>query len=80
MKSSNEGFRADKRGAIEGPAAAVLGRMGYRPDNWTRQVLALKSDYSRAIGAVESLVEKAVEMGQRWLRGVAVSRRLAVSS
>ena len=70
-------IRADKRGAIEGPAASVLGRLGYRPDNWTRQVLAVKSDYSRAMGAVESLVEKAAELGQRWLRGISTARRLA---
>jgi REP element-mobilizing transposase RayT len=30
-------IRADKRGAIEGPAPAVLERLGYRPDNWTRK-------------------------------------------
>jgi hypothetical protein len=70
-------IRADKRGAIEGPAPSVLGRLGYRTDSWTRQVLAVKSDYSRAMGAVESLVEKAVEIGQRWLRGISTARRLA---
>jgi hypothetical protein len=53
--------------------------MGYRPENWTRQVLAVKSDYSRAIGAVECLVEKAAEIGQRWLRGIATARRLAAA-
>ena len=70
-------IRADKRGAIEGPVPAVLRRMGYRPENWTRQVLAVKSDYSRAIGAVECLVEKAAKIGQRWLRGITTARRLA---
>ena len=70
-------IRSDKRGAIEGPAPAVLGRLGYRSDNWTRQVLAVKSDYSRAIGAVECLIEKAAAMEQRWLRGIATARRLA---
>ena len=70
-------IRADQRGAIAGPAPATLGRLGYHPDTWTRQVLAVKSDYGRAIGAVESLVEKAAEIGQRWLRGIATARRLA---
>ena len=72
-------IRADKRGAIDGPAPAALRRMGCRPDNWTRQVLALKSDYSRAMGAVEIMVEKAAEIGQRWLRGIATARRLAAN-
>ncbi|MCB1602207.1 MAG: hypothetical protein KDI66_19455, partial [Xanthomonadales bacterium] len=56
-----------------------VSRLGYHPDTWTRQVLAVKSDYSRAIGAVESLVEKAAEIGQRWLRGIATARRLAAA-
>ena len=46
-------------------------------ENWTRQVLAVKSDYSRAIGAVECMVEKAAKIGQRWLRGITTARRLA---
>jgi hypothetical protein len=70
-------IRADKRGAIEGPAPAALVRLGYRPETWTRQVLAVKSDYSRAMGAVECLIEKAAAMGQSWLRGIGVARRLA---
>jgi hypothetical protein len=72
-------IRADKRGAIEGPAPAALARLGYRPETWTRQVLAVKSDFSRAMGAVECLVEKAAEMGQRWLRGIATARWLAAA-
>ncbi len=40
-------------------------------------MLALKYDYSRAVGAVEMLVEKAAEIGQFWLRGIATARRLA---
>ena len=70
-------IRADKRGGIEGPAQAALVRLGYRPETWTRQVLAVKSDFSRAMGAVECLVEKAAEMGQCWLRGIATARWLA---
>ncbi len=73
-------IRADKRGAIEGAPPAVLVRLGYRAETWTRQVLAVKSDYSRAMGAVECLIEKAAAMGQCWLRGVGVARRLAAIS
>lgn len=70
-------IRADKRGNIEGPAPAALARLGCRPDTWTRQVLAVKSDFSRAMGAVECLVEQAAEMGQCGLRGIATARWLA---
>ena len=67
----------DKRGAITGPAAAVLARLGHREDQWIGHVEAVRSDFSRAIGAVEILIDKASEIGQRWLRGIATARRLA---
>jgi len=70
-------IRPDKRGAITGPAPAALARLGYREDQWIGHVQAVRSDFSRAMGAVESLVDKAGEIGQRWLRGIATARRLA---
>ena len=65
-----------KRGAITGPPPAALARIGYTPKRWRRQVLAVGSDYYRAIGAAEALVEKAAEIGQKWLRGVVFARYL----
>ena len=62
-----------KRGAITGPPAA-LARIGYTPERWRRQVLAVGSDYYRAIGTAEALVDKAAEIGQKWLRGVVFAR------
>ncbi len=70
-------IRADQRGAISGAPPAILRHLGYSPDNWTRQLLAIRSDYSRAVGAVEALAEKAAAIGQFWLRGIATARRLA---
>jgi REP element-mobilizing transposase RayT len=70
-------IRTNKRGTIEGPVPAALARLGYHPETWTCQVMAVKSDFSRAIGAVECLIAKAAEMGQCWLRGIATARRLA---
>jgi len=70
-------IRAEKRGIIEGPMPAALVRRGYRSETWTRQVLAVKSDFSRAMGAVDCLIAKAAEMGQCWLRGIATARWLA---
>jgi hypothetical protein len=70
-------IRAGMRGTIEGQPPTALARLGYRPETWTRQVLAVKSDFSRAMGTVEGLVEKAAEMGQSWLRGIATARWLA---
>ena len=33
---SGRQIRADQRGAIAGPPPAILQRLGYSPDNWTR--------------------------------------------
>ena len=70
-------IRPDKRGAVSGPPPAVLARLGYRDDQWLGHVQAVRSDFSRAMGTVESLMDKAAEIGQRWFRGVATARRLA---
>ena len=68
--------RAGAGCCLEGQPRAALARMGCRPETWTRQVLAVKSDFSRAMGAVECLIEKAAEMGQCWLRGITTARWL----
>ncbi len=70
-------IRPDKRGVITGPPPAALGRLDYRSEQWTRQVMAVGSSFNRAVGEVESLVDKAKAMGQCWLRGIAVARALA---
>jgi REP element-mobilizing transposase RayT len=70
-------IRPDKRGAITGPPPAILNRLDYGSEQWTRQVMAVGPSFNRAVGRVESLVDKAKEMGQYWLRGIAVARALA---
>ena len=70
-------IRPDKRGAITGPPPAALRRLGYGSERWTREVMAVGSSFNRAVGEVENLVEKAIEIGQFWLRGVSVARALA---
>ena len=44
-------IRPEKRGTIQGSAPAALARLGSRPETWTPQVLAVKSDFSRAPGS-----------------------------
>jgi len=59
------------------PGLLLLARLGYREEQWIGHVQAVRSDFSRAMGAVESMIDKASEIGQRWLRGIATARRLA---
>ncbi len=74
---SGRQIRADKRGAIVGPAPALVARLGTRPECWMRQVMAMGSGFGRAIGEVESLIEKARAMSQFWLRGIGTARALS---
>ena len=69
--------RPVKRGAVTGPPPAALRALGYGSEQWTRQVMAVGSSFNRAVGQVESMVEKAVEIGQFWLRGISLARVLA---
>lgn len=69
-------MREGKRGVIRGSVPAILQRFGAHGEGWLPQVLAVRAGYSRAIGATERLVEQAQALGQRWMRGIGVARRL----
>lgn len=43
-------------------------------------MLAVGSDCYRAIGGAEALVDKAAEIGQRWLRGIGIARALKTAT
>ena len=68
-----------KRGRISGKPPAVLERLGLDALQWTERVRAVKPDqgFCRVIGSETALLDKAAEIGQRWLRGVGVARSLA---
>jgi hypothetical protein len=70
-------IRADKRGVLVGPAPSVIAHTGDSSEDFARKVMALRSGFSRAVGDVDSLIEKAKAMGQCWLRGVGTARALA---
>ena len=67
----------NKRGILVGPPPRALGRLPHDASPWPRQVLAVGSDFHRAVGAAESLIAKAAAMGQRWLHGIGAARRLS---
>ena len=66
-----------KRGVVAGAPPAALAGIGCSADRWRRQVLAVGSEYFRAIGAADVLLEKAKEIGQFWLRGIGAARHFA---
>ena len=66
----------NKRGTLSGPPPRALQRLGHDAALWPRQVLAVGSDFHRAMGTAENLIAKATAMGQRWLQGIGAARRL----
>ncbi|MBK8067524.1 MAG: hypothetical protein IPK27_07795 [Rhodanobacteraceae bacterium] len=65
--------------AFAGPPPAFLRRLGTDAAQWTDRVRAVKPEqgFCRVIGSEGALVDKAAEIGQRWLRGLGVARSLA---
>jgi len=66
----------NKRGKLSGPPPRALQGLGHDAALWPRQVLAVGSDFHRAVGTAERLIAKAAGMGQRWLQGIGAARRL----
>jgi REP element-mobilizing transposase RayT len=69
--------RPDKRGRIVGDPPAALKRLDMPEHQWQDQVFGIERRYWRAVGAVDALMAKARELGQCWLKGAGVARKLA---
>ena len=68
--------RADKRGRIEAKEPPVLRKLGLSERQWHQQMLGTETNYWRAIGSAQALIEKAMAMGQGWLKGLGTAQRL----
>ncbi len=68
--------RPDKKGAIPKSARAALSKTGCTAKHWPTQVKAVGSGYWRMIGTTEQLMEKAEAIGQRWLKGIGLTRQI----
>ncbi len=63
----------DKRGKLsttERMPPESLRNVAKHPSEWIRRVQGTESNYYRATGSAESLMLKAAELGQRWMKGV----------
>ncbi len=65
-----------KRGKIDPERPRILDRLGLSDRSWTTQVKATESEFYRAIGAADALIDFAKQIGQQWLQGVGVAREL----
>ena len=63
-----------KRGRIAAQTPPILRQLGMSQSQWRRQVLATESRFCRAIGSLDSLMQLAEHLGQRWVRGITFAR------
>jgi hypothetical protein len=68
--------RADKHGRIDATEAPILRKLGLSERQWHQQMLGIETNYWRAIGSAQALIEKAASMGQGWLKGIGSAQRL----
>jgi hypothetical protein len=74
---TGEQARSDKRGRLKPinngkrAAPADVWQVSNHPETWLRQVHGTESVYYRAIGSAEALMQKAEQLGQVWMKGVA---------
>lgn len=69
-------IRDDKRGYIPGSLPPILYRLGIDPDHWLKQIQRKNDHFSRAIGRIHTLAAHAQGIGQQWIKGMQLSRRL----
>ena len=48
-------------------------------DLWSRQVLGIRDGYWRVVASAEAMMEKAAQIGQKWLKGIGFARSLAAN-
>jgi hypothetical protein len=69
-------IRPDKNSAIPKHEPSALSKTGCTAKHWPTQVKAVGSGYWRMIGSTEQLIEKAEAIGQRWLKGIGITRQI----
>lgn len=76
MEWTGQQVRPGKRGVIPKNAPSVLSRFELRPDRWAIRVKAIGSGYWRVVGDVDDLIDRARQLGQRWLKGLGLATAL----
>jgi len=60
--------------------SGTLDHLNLRQENWLNQVQSYGNNYHRFVGSIDSLKQKSVELGQKWLKGIKQSQALFQSS
>jgi hypothetical protein len=73
---SGRQLRAGKRGAIPADLAPILERLGIDGDELLDTLDDFPRLFPRLVGRAEQILERAREVGRRWLQGVRPATRI----
>ena len=70
-------LREGKRGAIPSDAPNILQSLGPTSQRWILRVNAIGSGYWRVVGEAHDLIATAQRIGQQWVKGLGLARKIA---
>jgi len=73
---SGRQLRANKRGAIPANLAPILQRLGIEGEELVDTLQDFARLFPRMVGRAEQILERAEELGKRWLHGVRAAERV----
>jgi REP element-mobilizing transposase RayT len=71
---------AGKRGKIETSEPRALARLGIKSQRWEHDVKGVRNGYWRVVGTAQELIDKAIALGQQWLKGIGYARSLVAKA
>jgi hypothetical protein len=69
-----------KRGMIEASEPSALARLGVAARRWEHDVKGVGNGYWRVVGSTQELIDKAIALGQQWLKGIGYARSLVAKA
>jgi hypothetical protein len=63
-----------KRGKIEAHEPSALATLGVAARRWEHDLKGVGNGYWRVVGSAQELLDKAIALGQQWLKGVGYAR------
>jgi hypothetical protein len=70
-------LREGKRGAIPNDEPSVLQSLDPTSQRWAMRVNAIGSGYWRVVGETQDLIAVAQRIGQRWVKGLGLAKKIA---
>jgi REP element-mobilizing transposase RayT len=69
-----------KRGKIEASEPHALAKIGIATQRWEHDVRGVGKGYWRVVGTAQELIDRAIALGQQWLKGIGYARSLVAKA